>query len=316
MDVKTLLERLFAGDAAAAARLITVVENGAPEADAIMEGVAPRVGRAFRVGVTGPPGVGKSTLVDCMTKLYRERGLTVGVVAVDPSSPFSGGALLGDRVRMRECGADPEVFIRSMASRGHLGGLSEAAMDAADILDAMGKDVILTETVGVGQAEVEIAQAADVCVLVTSPGLGDSVQTLKAGLMEIADVYCVNKADRGGADIMVREINFLLQMCKRRDGWRQPVIETEATSGRGVESLLDALKRYREFLEADERFSENRKRMARRKVQAALEGAFTRALQRLANELDSAGEKVASGRASARRAAEDILRRLLEESRR
>ena len=304
MNVKELLKGLREGKVWAASRLISIVENDLPGAEEVMEEISGLIGHALRVGVTGPPGVGKSTLVDWMAGIWRQRGKTVGIVAVDPSSPFSGGALLGDRVRMRKVAQDPGVFVRSMASRGYLGGLSEAAVDAADILDAMGKDVVITETVGVGQSEVDIARVCDVCVLVLSPESGDSVQTLKAGLMEIADVYCVNKADRDGADRLVREIRFLLEM--RGEEAEKPVLMTEALNGVGVEKVVDEVERMWG------RGSRRREEMAKRKLEAAIKSEVERRIEGLGEEVERLTADIARGRISARKAARLLLRKLSE----
>lgn len=304
MELEDLLANLYRGDVRAAARLISIVEDDMPGAEEVLDKIAGRVGKALRVGVTGPPGVGKSTLVDWMALLWRRKGKSIGIIAVDPTSPFSGGALLGDRVRMRQVGCDPEVFVRSMASRGHLGGLSDAAVDAADILDAMGKDVVIIETVGVGQSEVEVAQVSDVCVLVLSPESGDSVQTLKAGLMEAASIYCVNKADRDGADRLVREIRFLLET--RGDEELKPVLMTEGTTGKGVERLLYEVERL------GARRYKRRSEVARRKLEAALKAALHRRIAESENEIVRLTEQVASGKMSARKAAGELLRKLFE----
>jgi LAO/AO transport system kinase len=241
-----LADRLLAGDPRAIARAISLVEDEAASATALLRQIFPRTGRAYLIGVTGPPGAGKSTLVDRMTQELRARGNTVGVVAVDPTSPFSGGAILGDRVRMQAHAGDPGVFIRSMATRGHLGGLARATYEVALVLDASGKDVVLIETVGVGQDEVDIVRTADVSIVTLVPGTGDDVQALKAGIMEIADLFVVNKADRDGADRTVASIESLLALeAYPPEAWRPPILKTQATSGAGVPELLDAIERFR-----------------------------------------------------------------------
>ena len=233
---KSLAHRLLAGDKRALARAISLVENDEPEGWELVSEVYPETGRAAIVGFTGPPGVGKSTLLGAFTKLEREREQTVAVLSIDPSSPFTKGALLGDRIRLTDHFLDPGVFIRSMANRGALGGLSEAALQAALLMDASGRDVVLLETVGVGQAEVDIIDHADTVVLVLMPGSGDSIQALKAGVMEIPDVIVVNKADHPLTDTMVREIKGVLALGPR-GGWQVPIVRTEAVRGEGIEEL-------------------------------------------------------------------------------
>lgn len=248
-SLQGLIDRFLAGDSRALSRLISMVENQAPEKASIMSAIFPRTGRTRIAGITGPPGVGKSSLTDRLIAHAREQGLTVGVVAVDPSSPFSGGAILGDRIRMQSRSTDPEVFIRSMASRGHLGGLSVATRDVVRLLDAFGKHVIFIETIGVGQSELAIAQEADTTVLVLAPGQGDSVQMMKAGIMEIGEIFVINKADRDGADQTVLEIETMLMLDPHKDGWEPPVIKTQAVAGEGIEELWNRLEEHGRFLE-------------------------------------------------------------------
>jgi LAO/AO transport system kinase len=263
-----LAARVLAGDARAVARAISLVESEQRGGEALIGAIFANTGRAHIIGVTGPPGAGKSTLVDRMTTLSRRSGARVGIVAVDPSSPFTGGALLGDRVRMQAHAGDQGVFIRSMATRGHLGGLARATGDAVLVLDAAGYDPVIVETVGVGQDEVEIVRASDVSIVVLVPGTGDDVQALKAGLMEIADIFVINKADRDGADRSAAEIEAMLGLrTAAADEWRPPVIRTIATTGEGVDVLLEAVDRWRA-----------RAASARRARQAARAGAWLRDL--------------------------------------
>ncbi len=247
-----LAAKVVDGDRRAIARAISFVEDGDPLAVPILRELFPHTGRTRVVGLTGAPGAGKSTLVERLAAEYRRRNARVGILAVDPTSPFSGGAILGDRIRMQALAGDPGVYIRSMATRGQLGGLAPATQDAVTILDAAGCDVVLIETVGVGQDEVEIARLADVTALLLVPGLGDDIQTFKAGVMEIADVYVVNKADRAGADRVEQEVTALLSVANRSDGWRPPIVKTVATTGQGVAELAEALDQFKAFSEKGE----------------------------------------------------------------
>lgn len=246
-STESLADRVLAGDARSIARAISLVEDETAAGRALLRQIYPRTGRAYVVGMTGPPGAGKSTLVDRLTSEIRRSGRTVGVIAVDPTSPYTGGAVLGDRVRMVAQWSDPGVFIRSMATRGHLGGLSRATSDAALVLDAAGKDVVIIETVGVGQDEIDVVRAADISILTLVPGTGDEVQALKAGIMEIADVFVVNKADHEGADRLVQALAGTLTLQTfGANAWRPPVLKTVATTGEGVQELWSAIVRYRE----------------------------------------------------------------------
>src|ERR1700742_4193759 len=280
----TLAQRLLDGDRRALARAITLVENDDPEGWRLVRDVYPSTGKAAIIGFTGPPGVGKSTLLGALTKYERERGRTIAVLSIDPSSPFTKGALLGDRIRLTDHFLDPGVFIRSMANRGALGGLSEAALQAALLMDASGRDIVLLETVGVGQAEVDIIDHADTVVLVLMPGSGDSIQALKAGVMEIPDIIVVNKADHPLTDTMVREIKAVLALGGRRE-WNVPIVRTEAVRGIGVEELAAKLDEHRAHIEAQGTLSERRRRNLMSEVLAIATNRMRRELeQAIAND--------------------------------
>ena len=244
-----LSRRILEGDVRAAARLMTLIENGVAEARAALKSLYAHTGSGYIVGITGPPGSGKSTLTDGLTEELRKRGKTVGIVAIDPTSPFTGGAILADRIRMQRHSLDAGVFIRSMATRGHLGGLARATNDVVDVMDAAGKDVILIETVGVGQDEVEVVGTAHTCVVVSVPGLGDEIQAIKAGVLEIGDVFVVNKADREGANRTATELEMMLHMAPDTGGWLPKVYKTVATKGEGIAELLDAIFEHKAFMD-------------------------------------------------------------------
>jgi LAO/AO transport system kinase len=244
---ESLIDRLVAGDTRAVARAISKVEDVSKDATQLMKQVFPLTGRGLVIGITGAPGAGKSSLVDKLALHYRRQGERVGIVAVDPSSPFSGGAILGDRIRMQTLGLDSGVFIRSMATRGNLGGLARTTVDAVSILDAAGYAKIIIETVGVGQDEVEVVKAADVSVVVLVPGMGDDIQAIKAGIMEIGDIFVINKADREGVNATEKELEALLSLAMRDDSWEPPIVKTVAPESVGIQELAAAIERYREF---------------------------------------------------------------------
>jgi len=273
-----LLEKARAGDKRSTARLLTIVENDEPGAAAVLRALYPATGHAEIVGITGPPGGGKSTLVNRLAGAYRERAGKVAIVAVDPSSPFSGGAILGDRIRMRERFLDEGIFIRSMATRGHAGGLARASARVVNVLDALGTDVVLVETVGVGQEEVDVARVADTVCLVTVPGLGDDIQAIKAGVLEIADVLVVNKADRPGADETARDLAQMLSLAKDKP-WKPPIVRTSAQTGEGVADLVGAIAKHRAWSRESGEYRERRQGAARAEVEELLREALLRELE-------------------------------------
>jgi LAO/AO transport system kinase len=267
--VPELVERARKGDPRAVARLISLVEDASPLLREVMAGLAPYAGNAHVVGLTGSPGVGKSTSTSALVTALRAQDKRVGVLAVDPSSPFSGGALLGDRIRMQDHALDPEVYIRSMASRGHLGGLSWAAPQALRVLDAAGCDVVLVETVGVGQSEVEVASMADTTVVLLAPGMGDGIQAAKAGILEIGDVYVINKADRDGADQVRRELRNMLALAERSaDSWNQPIVKTIAATGEGIDEEAAAIAEHFAWLESSGELAVRRTKRVRDEIEA------------------------------------------------
>jgi LAO/AO transport system kinase len=296
-DNKSLVDRLAAGDKRAIARAISKVEDVSKDASELMKQVFPLTGRGLVIGITGAPGAGKSSLVDKLATHYRKQGERVGIVAVDPSSPFSGGAILGDRIRMQTLGLDSGVFIRSMATRGNLGGLARTTVDAVSILDAAGYEKIIIETVGVGQDEVEVVKAADVSVVVLVPGMGDDIQAIKAGIMEIGDIFVINKADREGVNTTEKELEALLSLASRDDSWEPPIVKTVATESRGIQELAGAIEKYREFHLQTKSGEGRRRAIARwrilellreRLVAQTLEsGSASETLERLAGEVAS-----------------------------
>ncbi len=304
------LEKLFRGDARSVARAITRVENGVDNAADLMKAVFPRTGRALIVGITGSPGAGKSSLVDKLALFYRERGERVGIVCIDPSSPFSGGAILGDRIRMQALGLDKNVFIRSMATRGNLGGLARATVDAVAILDAAGFDKIIVETVGVGQDEVEIVKTADVSVVVLVPGMGDDIQAIKAGIMEIGDVFVINKADREGVLRTEKELEALLSLAHRPDFWNSPIVKTVATESKGIEDLSKAIESYKDFQNKGDASLTRRRDIARWRLLELLRETLLRQLLNkngTGERLETLSVEVAEKRRDPYSAIEEIL---------
>ncbi|MEU3072128.1 methylmalonyl Co-A mutase-associated GTPase MeaB [Streptomyces laurentii] len=311
VDVPALVAQAREGRPRAVARLISLVEGASPQLREVMAALAPLTGNAYVVGLTGSPGVGKSTSTSALVSAYRRAGKRVGVLAVDPSSPFSGGALLGDRVRMSEHASDPGVYIRSMATRGHLGGLAWSAPQAIRVLDAAGCDVILVETVGVGQSEVEIASQADTSVVLLAPGMGDGIQAAKAGILEIGDVYVVNKADRDGADATARELNHMLGLGEARapGDWRPPIVKTVAARGEGVDEVVEALEKHRAWMEERGVLAERRRARAAREVETIAVTALRERIGDLHGDrrLDALAERITAGALDPYAAADELI---------
>ncbi|MEV0093319.1 methylmalonyl Co-A mutase-associated GTPase MeaB [Streptomyces sp. NPDC050738] len=311
MDVPTLVEQAREGRPRAVARLISLVEGASPQLREVMAQLAPLTGGAYVVGLTGSPGVGKSTSTSALVSAYRRAGKRVGVLAVDPSSPFSGGALLGDRVRMSEHASDPGVYIRSMATRGHLGGLAWSAPQAIRVLDAAGCDVVLVETVGVGQSEVEIASQADTSVVLLAPGMGDGIQAAKAGILEIGDVYVVNKADRDGADATARELNHMLGLGESRGpgDWRPPIVKTVAARGEGIDELVEALEKHRAWMDEHGVLAERRRARAAHEVETIAVTALRERIGDLRGDqrLDALAGRIVAGELDPYTAADTLV---------
>lgn len=309
-STKTLIERVSSGEAAAVARAISKIEDGVGDAADLMKQVYQLSRGGLVIGITGAPGAGKSSLVDKLALLYRQQGDRVGIVAVDPSSPFSGGAILGDRIRMQTLGLDPNVFIRSMATRGNLGGLSRATVDAVAILDAAGFSKIIVETVGVGQDEVEIVKAADVSVVVLVPGMGDDIQAIKAGIMEIGDVFVINKADREGVYDTEKELQSLLSLAKRDDGWNPPIVKTVATENKGLKELANAIELFRQTQRGAEIGGERRRAIARWRIVELLRERLLESVlgsDSLSSTLERLADEVATRRRDPYSAVEELI---------
>ncbi len=309
-DVGSLVERARAGEARAVARLISLVEDESPLLREVMAALAPHTGHAQVIGITGSPGVGKSTSTSALVTELRRAGKRVGVLAVDPSSPFSGGALLGDRVRMQDHALDRDVYIRSMASRGHLGGLAWSTPQALRVLDAAGCDVVLVETVGVGQSEVEIAGMADTTIVLLAPGMGDGIQAAKAGILEIGDLYVVNKADRDGADQVRRDLRSMLALAERPEGaWRPPIVKTVAHRGEGLDEVATEIERHRAWLESGGELERRRRRRARDEIEAIAVTALRRRWGDVhgRSELDDLAAAVVAGATDPYAAADELL---------
>jgi len=314
--MQNLVERLLAKDIRAVAHAISIAENGRQSSSHLLKQIYSNVGNAYRIGITGPPGAGKSTIVNQAAKIIRNKNKRVGIIAVDPTSPFTGGALLGDRIRMSEIGGDKDIFIRSMASRGSLGGLSKKVIDAADILDAAGYDYILLETVGVGQSELDIVKAADTTIVVLVPESGDSIQAMKAGLMEIADIFVINKSDRPGAEQALASLKTIMMMRTHdEETWIPGIIKTVATENQGIPELFAEINRHKEFLDDKNLLLKKREKQTKNRIKEIVEDYIRVELWNddRENSLDSSLEKVVLGRLSPYRIAEELIENFKKE---
>lgn len=308
-----LLDKFFKGDTRALSRVITHVENRSADSLALLQQLFPHTGKAHVIGVTGSPGSGKSTLVDRLASAYREKGNVLAIIAVDPSSPFTGGAILGDRIRMHAPASDPGVYIRSMATRGHLGGLASGTADVVTVLDAAGKNPIIVETVGVGQDEVDIVKLADVSIVLLVPGMGDDVQALKAGIMEIGDIFVINKCDRPGVEKMERAVLAMLSLAHRPDGWQPLIVKTVATEGHGINELMEGIKRYHAFFQASADRLEKKRAAARERLIALLEERLVKtAVQQVFpnGELNKVVEQIADRKQDPYSVVDHVIRNL------
>lgn len=315
IKIKELIDQFLGGDRRVCGQLMSIVENEGKEASEILNKIYNKIGKAYRIGVTGPPGAGKSTLVEKIASRFRQDKLTVGIVAVDPTSPFSGGAILGDRVRMSELFLDSGVFIRSMATRGSLGGLASKTKEVCDLLDAFGKDIVIIETIGVGQVELDIAKAAYTTIVVLVPESGDSIQTLKAGLMEIADIFVVNKSDREGSDRLALEIEMVLEMRSKSNEWDPPVVKTIATESTGIEELFQKISEHRKFLQTSNILNERRAQNIRSEIIDLVETKIRQRVwqwEKIKTKLEELVIEVMRGNTTPFIAADKILEKLPE----